>query len=75
MAALPADLRAVMKPITKYTDNIGGGTNDAGNVTASVDYLPLLAEKEIFGSRTYREQFRAELSSPNMPILRTATRK
>ena len=53
MAALPADLRAVMKPITKYTDNIGGGTNDAGNVTASVDYLPLLAEKEIFGSRTY----------------------
>ena len=54
MAALPADLRAVMKPITKYTDNIGGGTgNVASNVTTSVDYLPLLAEYEIFGSRTY----------------------
>ena len=43
-----------MKPITKYTDNIGGGTgNVASNVTTSVDYLPLLAEYEIFGSRTY----------------------
>ena len=54
MAALPADLRAVMKPITKYTDNIGGGTGDvAGNVTSSVDYLPLLSEHEIFASRSY----------------------
>jgi len=53
MAALPSALRAVMKPITKYTDNVGGGTDTAANVTTTVDYLPLLAEKEIFGSRTY----------------------
>lgn len=53
MAALPSDLRAVMKPMTIYTDNTGGGSNTASNVTASVDYLPLLAEYEIFGTRSY----------------------
>lgn len=57
MAALPSDLRAVMKPITKYTDNVGGGANTASNVTASVDYLPLLAEYEIFGAKTYANQY------------------
>lgn len=50
MAALPEDLRAVMKPITKYTDNVGGaGKDNADNVTVSVDYLPLLSECEVFG--------------------------
>jgi len=52
MAALPSDLRAVMKPITKYTDNVGGGTDTAANVTTTIDYLPLLAEYEIFGVKT-----------------------
>ena len=50
MAALPSDLRAVMKPMNIYTDNTGGGSNTASYVTKSVDYLPLLAECEIFGS-------------------------
>lgn len=53
MAALPSELRAVMKPMTIYTDNTGGGTDTASNVTSSVDYLPLLAEFEIFGARSY----------------------
>lgn len=53
MAALPSELRAVMKPMTIYTDNTGGGTDTASNVTSSVDYLPLLAEYEIFGARSY----------------------
>ena len=57
MAALPSDLRAVMKPMTIYTDNTGGGSNTASNVTASVDYLPLLAEYEIFGTRSYANSF------------------
>ena len=65
MAALPYELRAVMKPMAIYTDNTGGGTDTASNVTSSVDYLPLLAEYEIFGSRTnanseeqnYQEQY------------------
>ena len=53
MAALPSDLRAVMKPMNIYTDNTGGGNNTASYVTKSVDYLPLLAEFEIFGTRSY----------------------
>ena len=53
MAALPSDLRAVMKPMNIYTDNTGGGSDTASYVTKSVDYLPLLAEFEIFGSRSY----------------------
>ena len=58
MAALPADLRAVMKPITKYTDNKGNSSDVAANVTSSLDYLPLLAEQEIFGgNRTYSNQY------------------
>lgn len=57
MAALPADLRAVMKPMTIYTDNTGNKSNVEANVTASVDYLPLLAEYEIFGTRSYANEY------------------
>ena len=53
MAALPSALRAVMKPMNIYTDNTGGGSNTASYVTKTVDYLPLLAEFEIFGTRSY----------------------
>ena len=53
MAAFPADLRAVMRPATKYTDNTGGGNNNASYVTATQDYMPLLAEFEVQGDRTY----------------------
>lgn len=57
MSCLPSDLRAVMKPMTKYTDNVGNKSNVSGNVTASIDYLPLLAEYEIFGARTNANQY------------------
>lgn len=53
MAALPADLRAVMKPVTKYSDNTGGGNDTASYVTATTDYLFLLSEWEYHGARTY----------------------
>ena len=53
LAAFPADLRAVMKSVTKYTDNTGGGTNTASNVSTTVDWVFLLAEFEVFGSRSY----------------------
>ena len=53
MAALPADLRAVMKPMTKYTNNTGASEDTEAKVTVTTDYLPLLAEFEIFGARTY----------------------
>lgn len=57
MAAFPSDLRAVMKPITKYTDNMGGAKNTVDCVTETVDYLPLLSDFEIFGRRTYSNLF------------------
>ena len=58
MAALPSDLRAVMKSVTKYTDNVGNATGDvAGNVTATTDYLFLLAEFEVFGGRSYANNY------------------
>ena len=53
MAALPSALRAVMKAVTKYTDNVGNGSgNVQSNVTSTTDYLFLLAEFEVFGSRS-----------------------
>ena len=39
--------------MTIYTDNTGGGSDNASYVTKTTDYLPLLAEYEIFGTRTY----------------------
>lgn len=57
MAALPADLRVVMKPVTKYTDNSGGGSNTSGAVTATTDYLFFLAEFEVQGTRSWANQY------------------
>lgn len=48
MAVLPEDLRAVMKPVTKWTQN-----NSPLMATATTDYTFLMAEFEIFGARTY----------------------
>ena len=42
-----------MQPMTIYTDNTGGGSDNASYVTKTTDYLPLLAEYEIFGTRSY----------------------
>lgn len=51
LAAFPSDLRKVMKSVTKYSDNIGGA-NTATNVTKTTDYLWLLAEYEVYGTRS-----------------------
>lgn len=53
LAALPSDLRAVMKAVTKYSDNTGRGSDTASYVTSTTDYLFLLAEFEYHGARTY----------------------
>ena len=53
IAVIPAALRAVLKSVTKYTDNTGGGNTEASNVTATTDYFFLLSEYEVFGSITY----------------------
>lgn len=53
LACLPGDLRAAMKSCVKYSDNTGGGSDTAGNVTATMDYLFLLSEFEYYGIRRY----------------------
>ena len=50
IAVIPAALRAVLKSVTKYTDNTGGGSTAASAVTATTDYAFLLSEYEVFGS-------------------------
>lgn len=51
-AVIPAELRAVLKSVTKYTNNTGNSTA-ASAVTATTDYFFLLSEYEVFGSTTY----------------------
>lgn len=48
MAVLPEELRAMMKPVTKWTFN-----NSPLMATATTDYTFLMAEFEIFGKQTY----------------------
>lgn len=51
LGVLPQDLRNVMKSVSKYTDNMGGGeANGSAAVSVTTDYLFLLSEFEIFGS-------------------------
>ena len=53
IAVIPAALRAVLKSVTKYTDNTGGRSTVASAVTATTDYFFLLSEYEVFGSISY----------------------
>lgn len=51
IGVIPAELRATLKAVAKYTDNIGGsGSAASNNVTATTDYFFLLSEFELFGS-------------------------
>lgn len=52
IAVIPAALRAVLKSVTKYTNNTGH-SSAANAVTATTDYFFLLSEYEVFGSTTY----------------------
>ena len=51
--ALPIDLQNVLKTVTKYTDNTGGGSNSSSNVTATTETICLEAEFEVYGTRKY----------------------
>ena len=48
IAVIPAALRAVLKSVTKYTNN-----NNGQAVSATTDYFFLLSEYEVFGSTAY----------------------
>lgn len=52
IAVVPAALRAVLKSVTKYTNNIGN-SNASDAVTATTDYFFLLSEYEVFGNIEY----------------------
>lgn len=52
LAVIPATLRAVLKSVTKYTDNTGY-SSAVNTVTATTDYFFLLSEYEVFGSISY----------------------
>ena len=57
-AALPKALRKVLKTVTKYTDNTGNANqNSSSAVTASVDYLFLLSEYEVYAAKTYANDY------------------
>ena len=54
IAVIPEALRAVLKSVTKYTDNTANnGGSVESHVTATTDYFFLLSEYEVFGSTTY----------------------
>ena len=60
MYIIPADLRAALKPVTKYTDNTGGGGGSIeAAVTATLDYFFLLAEYEVFGASDRANSYEA----------------
>ena len=49
MGFIPSDLLDVLKPVTKYTDNVGKSDAESA-VTATTDYFFLISEYEVFGS-------------------------
>lgn len=57
--ALPSDLVNNIKTTTIWTHNTTGGSenNSGSNVTSTQETVYLLAEFEIFGSRTYANQY------------------
>ena len=58
MAALPSDFRNVLRLHTHYVDNKGGNTSNADiNVTKVVDAIFLLSEFEIYGKRSYANNY------------------
>ena len=54
IAVIPDALRAVLKSVTKYTDNTANGSGSMeSNVTPTTDYFFLLSEFEVFGNISY----------------------
>lgn len=54
---LPTDLQNVLKTVTKYTDNTGGGSDSSSNVTATTETICLEAEFEVQGARSYANSY------------------
>lgn len=60
MGAIPSALRNVLKSVSKYTDNTGGGGGSvSSHVTRTTDYIFLLSEYEVFGTITNGNTYEA----------------
>jgi hypothetical protein len=57
MSKFPIELREVMKPIEIYTDNSSDETHTEDTVTMSIDFLPLMAEYEMWGSNVQANSY------------------
>ena len=55
--AMPSDLQDILRSRTIYTDNTGGKTNNASNVTATTDTVYLPSEFEVQGSIEYANSY------------------
>lgn len=62
VVGLPSDLRAVVKSVTKYTNN-KGRNSVLSAITATIDYLFFLAEFEIQGTITAANQYEQNYQS------------
>ena len=58
IGVIPAALRAVLKSVTKYTNNSGSSSSSSA-VTATTDYFFLLSEYEVFGNITHANNYEA----------------
>lgn len=56
MSALPGDLLSVMRPVKKWTDNVGNG-NSIDNITETLEYLCLIDEYENTGTTEYANTY------------------
>ena len=67
MQSLPGTLRAVMAPMTVWSDNTGTGyiqgTDSPDHISATKDFLPLMDEYEIFGECTNTNYYLAEVQT------------
>lgn len=54
---LPTNLQNVLKTVTKFTDNTGGGSNESSSVTATIETICLEAEFEVQGARSYANNY------------------
>lgn len=58
MTAIPSALKSVLKTVTKYTDNKGGGTGSINsNVTATTETFFLTSLFEVYGFSSYTNTY------------------
>lgn len=75
LAVIPDDLRAVLKPVTKYSLNVpakAAVTSD--NITAETEYIFLLSEYEICATSNYASSYEAEKQQHYSYYIDTNTR-